>query len=170
MFTIFKKRHEKGFVLTEHLGGLLIYIMMVGAAVGILFTVNATSKLATAEQSIMALAINVQGLYSSANNYTGLTNDIALRAGLVPAKFTSNNTIKTPWGGAITLSPGSDITTFQIKMDGIGQGDCVKLGVYQLEYWVDLAVNGSSINTSTSVSDAVSACGASNNTVTYIVR
>jgi hypothetical protein len=162
-----EKRGNAGFVLTEHLGGMLFYLIMLALAAGIIAMLYNYSKMSVTQQSLSTLAMNVQGLYSGQATYDGLSNSVAMNAGVVPKKFISGTAIKNPWGGAVTIAPGSDNGTFTITLAGIKQEDCIKLATYQSDYWESVKVGTSTI---TSVSEAATACTAGSNSLVYSQR
>lgn len=167
----FKKglAEDDGWMLTEGVGSILFYLIMIGVAAGILFFLFSSSKLTQMQQAVSTMSMQIQGLYSGASEYTGLDNSLAIKSGVVPRKLLKGTSIKTPWGGDVTLAPGTDTGTFTIKLAGIKQEDCTKLAAYQLDMWQSVDVNGTEFNTDSGVSGAVNACVASN-TITYTSR
>jgi hypothetical protein len=164
-----KSRAEEGWMLTEGMGSILLYLIMISAAIGLLFALFSSSKLSQMQQGLSSMTMQVQSLYAGASSYTGLTNAIAIKGGAVPRKLIKGNAIQTPWGGALTLAPGKDTTTFTIKLASVGQDDCAKMAAYQLDMWVNVDVNGTLFDSSSGVSAAVTAC-TDKSTITYTGR
>jgi hypothetical protein len=161
--------NDGGWFLTEALGGMLIYLIMLGVIAGMLFALFSGSKQAQMEQAISAMSMKIQSLYAGSASYTGLTNTIAVQSGLVPTKLVRNDAIISPWGGAVTLRAGTDVTTFQIQVDGIEQTDCAQLAAYQLDTFERVEVNGTTISQEQRIQDAAGAFTA-NNTIIYTAR
>jgi hypothetical protein len=69
----------------------------------------------------------------------------------------------------VTLRAGSDVTTFQIQVDGIEQTDCAQLAAYQLDTFEKVEVNGTTISKDQRIQDAAGAC-TTNNVIIYTAR
>ncbi len=165
-----KEFSEDGWMLTEGIGAILFYLIMIGVAAAILYLLFGSSKISQMQQSLSTMTMQIQGLYSGSAEYTGLTNDVALKAGAVPRKLLKGQSIKTPWGGNITVATGADSGTFTIKLEGVKQDDCSKLAAFQLDSWVNVDINGSSFDSTSGVTSAVSSCISANNVLTYTAR
>lgn len=164
-----KEFPEDGWMLTEGVGSILFYLIMISVAAGILYFLFSSSKQTQMQQGLTTMSMQIQGLYSGSSSYSGLDNALALKAGVVPRKLLKGSSIQTPWGGNITIAPGSDLGTFTIKLEGIPQEDCTKLAAYQMDMWVSIDVNGTTFDSSSGISQAANAC-ATTNTINYTAR
>jgi hypothetical protein len=161
---------EEGWMLTEGIGSILFYLIMIGLGAGILYLLFSSSKVTQMEQGLSTMTMQIQGLYAGSSSYEGLNNAVAVQSGAAPGKLVSGTTIKTPWGGNITVGTGSDSGTFTVKLEGIAKADCSKLAVYQLNMWESVDINGTVVDGDTAVADAVGACSGKSNTIIYTSR
>lgn len=156
---------EAGFVTFEMSGSMLLYLIMMAAAAALVYSLMSSSKLASTNQALMSLRLQIQQLYSGGSDYAGLDNGLALKSGLVPKSFLRGTKIQTPWGGDVVLSASGDGTTFAISLGEIPQEECTKLATSQLESWSSVSVNGTPIDRTTGASSAARSCNDSNTIV-----
>lgn len=164
-----KKHSESGFMMTESMGSLLFYLIMIGAAAAAVGLLLLGGKLSEMQQGLSTLRMQTQQLYTGSIDYTGLDNALALKTGIVPKRFRRGDNLFTPWGGAITLATGSDVGTFTITLEGILQEDCAKMGTYQSDSWDSVSINGANLDKYSSVATAGAACSTTN-TLIYTSR
>lgn len=162
-------KSESGFMGTEGLGTYLFYAIMTGAVLGIMYLLFSGSKLTETQQAIFAIRMNVQQTFTSSLDYTGLSNDYVMKAGLAPKKLIKGGALLNSWGGSLTVAAGDDTGTFTITLAGVPQEDCTKLATYQLETWLNLEVNNTAISKDSAVVEAADACQGSN-TIVYTAR
>lgn len=160
-----KITNESGFMMTESMGSLLFYLIMIGAAAAAVGLLLLGGKLSEMQQGLSTLRMQTQQLYTGSIDYTGLDNALALKTGIVPKRFRRGEGLFTPWGGTITLATGSDVGTFTITLEGIPQEDCAKMGTYQSDSWDSVSINGNNLDKLSSVATAGTACAASNNII-----
>lgn len=120
------------------------------------------------QESLLILRMQTQQLFASASDYNGLTNDMALKAGLVPQNFIKGSALFNAWGGTITLAPDSGNSAFSIAFEGIPQEECTRLATYQPEAWLSVSVNGNEANGS-DVATIAESC-ATTNSIVYTAR
>ena len=166
----YAKKYEQGFMEMGALGTFIFYAVMIAVVVGIIWMLFSGSKLTEMEQGLTSMSYNIQGLYSAQRSYSGLDNDVIISAHAAPEKLMRGNTLKTPWGGDITVAPGTDTGTFTIEIADIDEENCIKLANYQTNAWLSVEINGSAIAADEMVSGAISACQDSGNTLTYTSR
>jgi hypothetical protein len=162
-------KDDGGWMLTEGVGAILFYLIMFGTIAGVVYVLFSSSKLSQMQQSITSISMQIQGLYAGSSSYSGLDTSLAVKSGLIPKNLIRGAAAYTPWGGSITLSPGSDVSTYRISLAQISQSDCTKLATYQLDTWEAVQVNGTNISAAQRVTDAARSCGP-NNTITYTGR
>lgn len=148
------------------LGGLLIGLIVLGGAASGLFSGFSKSNVASAEENLIILRMQAQQ-YFNGTDYSKLSNDVAIKAGIVPEAFIKGDQLRNPWGGDITLSSAGD-NTFTIEMTNIPQVDCAQLARFQADAWAGVAVNGGEIDSSDPAA-VTNACGETN-TITYTAR
>jgi hypothetical protein len=146
---------------------MLFYLIMVGMVAGFITMLFSSSKMSSAQQSLSALSMNIQGIYSGQADYSGLDNDLVIKAGIVPKKFLRGSRLENPWGGAVTVASGNDAVTFTITLEGISRDDCLKLAVFHRESWETGSGDGAEINT---VAEAAPACQSGGNSIEYMQR
>jgi hypothetical protein len=165
-----RELRDDGWMLTEGIGSLLFYLIMLGTVAGALYMIFTSSKVAQMEQALTTMSLQVQGLYSGSSSYAGLNNNIVVNSGLVPKNLVRGTQIVTPWGGGISVAAGNpDQGTFQIVVAEIAQSDCTRLATYQLDAWENVRVNGTLISPEQRVPDAANAC-TNNNAIIYTAR
>lgn len=160
---------DDGWMLTEGVGSILFYLIMIGVGAGIVYFLFSSSKVAQMQQGISTMSMQIKGLYSASSDYSGLDNTLAVKSGVVPRKLLKGSSVKTPWGGDITLAPGTDDGAFTIKLEGIAQEECTKLAAFQMDMWQSVEVNGTEFGADSGIAGAVGACVASN-TIIYTSR
>lgn len=164
-----KRTHESGFMGLEGQGTQLFYLFMVAGGALLVYMLFSGGKLSEIEQGISSMRMQTQQMFTSSLDYTGLSNDLAIKAGLVPKKLVKGGGIVNGWGGAVTLAEGDDTGTFTITVSGIPQDACTKLATFQIESWLSVEVNNTAISADTAVVEAADNCQASN-TIVYTAR
>lgn len=149
------------------LGGLLIGLIVLAGAASGLFSGFSKSNVASAEENLIIMRMQTQQ-YFNGTNYDGLSNQVAIKAGIVPEAFVKGEQLRNPWGGDITLSSDVNNGTFAIEMTNIPQVDCAQLARFQADAWVEVAINGGVIDSSDPAA-VTNACGETN-IITYTAR
>lgn len=149
------------------LGGLLVGLIVLGAAAAGLYTAFSKSNVASTEENLVIMRMQIQQFYSG-TNYDNLDNETAIKAGLIPKPFLKNNSARNSWGGDITLSSDSSVGQFSISLANVPQEECTQLARFQTDAWEKIEVNGSEVD-SNDPSSVVNSC-TSSNTVTYTAR
>jgi type II secretory pathway pseudopilin PulG len=149
-----KKRGLKaGMTMMETLGVLLVGALLTVGAVMLIRMAMDSAKLSDAQKSLTALSIQVRGHFSGMRDYTGLSNALAIKAGLAPQKILRGDSLLTPWGGAITLAPAAN-ATFTHSWAGLSDQVCTAMATYQVELWQSISINGTAIDPAAAVADA----------------
>lgn len=168
--TVLKKRGLKsGMTMIETLGSLLIMAVMIVGAVILIRMAMDSSKLSDAQKSLTAMSIQIRGQFSGVGDFTGLSNALAIKAGLVPPRILRGNSILSPWGGAITLAAGTN-ATFTMTWGGLSDQVCIAMATYQPDLWQSISINGTALTTATAISQANTLCTGNANTVVYTDR
>lgn len=149
------------------LGGLLIGLLVLSGAASGLFSGFSKSNVASMEENLIIMRMQTQQ-YFNGTNYDGLSNEVAIKAGIVPEAFIKGDQLRNTWGGDITLSPDVNSGTFSIEITNIPQVDCAQLARFQADAWAGVAVNGGEIDASDPTA-VTNACGETN-TITYTAR
>lgn len=155
--------------MMEVLGGLLITLVVIAGAAVYLNSGFSKSKVVSLEQDIVTMRMQIQQLFSGAADYSGLDNETAIKAGIVPKNLQKGSVLKTPWGGEINLSTNDANGSFSIELSGIPQDECTQLAKFQTDAWLSVNVNGNALGSENTVADIVSSCTTSN-TITYEAR
>ncbi len=160
---VVKRGCKLGMTMMETLGSLLIMAIMIVGAIMLIRMAMDSSKLSDAQQSLTAMSIQVRGHFNGVRDYTGISNALAIKAGLVPQRILRGDSIQTPWGGAITLAPGTN-ATFTISMAALSDRVCTAMATYQPDLWQSISINGTAITAATAVSQADTLCTGNANT------
>lgn len=159
---------QSGFTLIETIIVLIIAIVVIGGAAKMASKGFSSSKLADTEQNLLVMRADIQGMFTSSNDYTGLDNSLVIKAGLAPKSFIKANALVNAWGGDINIATDASNASWSIEFTNIPQEECTKLAVFQPDAWLSVSVNGSDVSGG-DVSAATSSCGESN-TITFVTR
>ncbi len=133
--------NEQGRSMIEMLGVLAIVgVLSVGGIAGYSKAMNKFKTNKIGDQ-IQMISTNIRTLFSSQRTYTGLTNGMALRAGLIPGEmyeadsgntYSSDYAITNAFGGGVAINVAAQSTTnddmaFTIAVDQIPQSACVSI-------------------------------------------
>ncbi|SIN93629.1 type 4 pilus major pilin [Halodesulfovibrio marinisediminis] len=159
-------KKQGGWAMADMLGATLFSLIML-AGVGLLFSnLYENNNLADTEQALSTLRMEIKQLYTSSPDYAGLTTASAKTSGIIPKKMEKSNGIRNVWNGAVTVEAGVNPNTFVIGLAEVPQGACTKLATYQSGSWVEVKVNGSTLNQNSIVSEAAAQC-TNTNTLTF---
>jgi hypothetical protein len=158
-----------GMTMLDILGVLLIGGLLMAGVIGMIRTSIDYHNLLKAQRSLTAMAIEVKGNFAGVGDYTGLTNALVVKNGIVPQELLKGGNIVTPWGGSITLSAGND-GTYTMTWNGLSDKNCTALAIYQPDLWQGIVVNGNTVNPTAAVADANAFCAGNHNTVAFIDR
>lgn len=145
------------------LGGLLIGLLLLAYSAGGLSSGFSKSKIANTQEALIILRMQTQQFFNG-TNYSGLDNDVAMRAGIVPEGFIKGGVMRDAWGGDVTLTADEANGQFSIELASIPQADCTQLARFQSDSWTSVSVNGSDIDPSDPVA-VTDACGDANTLV-----
>ena len=141
--------NEQGRSMIEMLGVLAIVgVLSVGGIAGYSKAMNKFKTNKIGDQ-IQMISTNIRTLFSSQRTYTGLTNGMALRAGLIPGEmydaassgntYSTNYPITNAFGGGVYIAVANqtndnggpnntgDEMAFTIAVDQIPQSACVSI-------------------------------------------
>lgn len=155
--------------MMEVLGGLLISLVIIAGAAVYLNSGFSKSKVASLEQDIVTMRMQIQQLFSASPDYSGLDNATAIKAGVVPKSLIKGSAMKTPWGGEINLSTDDANGSFRVELSGIPQDECTQLAKFQTDAWLSVGVNGNVLDSDNTIADIVASC-TTNNTIAYEAR
>lgn len=165
----FDRRGEAGFVLVESMSSLLFYLVMIGAIGAIIFMLFSGSKLASTEQEVGTIRLQVRQLYSATHDYAGLSTTLAKTAGAIPSSMIrSDGSVQNAWGGAVEVEPSDTSLNFEITIDSVPQSEAVKLAMFQFGTWVDVLINETSLKDAESPLSAATEASADTNTITFV--
>jgi hypothetical protein len=155
----------------EAIGTILIILFLTAAAAIGISTAFTKVKINGLQQDIVTMRMQTQSLYGNSTDYSGLTNDVAINAGLVPKSLQKGNGIAHSFGGPVTLSANSSNASFTIDLEQLPHDACVQLARFQPDAWYGITVNGANIDADLSVTDIISNCvSGSNNQIVFEAR
>lgn len=152
----------------DSLGGLLIGLMAIATIAGLLYLAFGKSNVASMEQDLVVLRMQTQQFYFG-TNYSDLSNETAIKAGIVPKSLIKGENLVNPWGGSINLSSDSANSSFTVELDNIPKDACIQLVRFQPESWDSVSVNGADIESS-DVARIPDACSQTANTLAFTAR
>ena len=164
-----ERRSEAGFVLVESMSSLLFYLVMIGAIGAIILMLFSGSKLASTEQEVGTIRLQVRQLYSATNEYSGLTTDLAKTAGAIPSSMIrGDGSVQNALGGEVEIEPSDSTTNFQITVKAVPKSEAVKLAMFQSGTWVDVLLNDTSIAEAENLLTAATEAVIDSNTITFV--
>lgn len=170
-----KKQYSKnmdskgGFMEFGAMGTTIFYLLMIGAAAGIIVALIDGSDLSKAQQSLSRLNMNIKHVYSMEADYSGLSNASAIQNGIVPEELVKTAGLFNAWGGSITLSANSgNPNLYDISYANVPQNECTKFAAFQAGTWSQVLVNGTDVSTGKGVVSAIGGVVQANNTVTFV--
>lgn len=149
----------------DSLGGRIVSIVVLGALAVALYTAFSKTNVASMEQDLILLRMQAQQFYFG-SDYDGFSNEVAVKAGIVPKSLMRGDRILNPWGGDVQLSSNPQEATFTIEVDDIPQDACIQLARFQPDAWTAIAVNGGAIDPY-DVMAITDACGQATNSLSF---
>lgn len=133
-----KNINEKGRSMVEMLGVLAIIGVLSAGGLAGYSKAMFKHKLNTTIDQITMIVTNIRTLYGTQGNYEGLSNGMAIRAGIVPTSmftanstYASNATLTNPFKGGVTIASdtvaGVDEGGFVITYEGLPSEACVQI-------------------------------------------
>jgi hypothetical protein len=120
------------------------------------------------------IVANVQGLYASQPNFSGLTETAAIDANVFPGTMAVNGatTATDVYGGDVVVSAAGNPDEFTVSFSNIPNSTCIKLGSgYQSSNLVSLSVGSASLTLSDINPAALAgACTGGTNTMTWTLN
>ena len=155
----------------EGLGQILLYLFLTAAAAVGLYTMFTKAKISFLEQDLVTMRMQTQQLFANSSDYSGLTNDVAIMAGLVPKGLQKGDGLGHSFGGSITLGSNDANASFTIDIEQLPHDACVQLAKFQPDAWHGIAVNGTTIDPDSSVTEIIGNCeSGSNNQIVFEAR
>jgi len=153
----FLRKNKKGFTLTE----VLLVLGLAAIIIIIIFMsypkVRASQQVEAESKNIAAMQAGARSLYSSTANYAGLTNEIAIKANIIPDNMLQNSdgsTILNAWKGDVTIKSdgnthsGEDDSGFYIRYVRLMPEACSKLVTSVAGSFYEINVNGTTVKDS----------------------
>lgn len=128
-----------------------------------------SAKLADMQSNIIILRSQINQVFAGSSSYDELNNDVAIKAGAVPAAFIKGTKLINPWGGDLTVASTDDDSAFTITLSEIPSETCTKLGAFQSDSWLAVSINGTDIDDG-SVVALTEACTNDENTLIFTAR
>ena len=110
------KKTESGRSMIEMVGVLAVMGLITAGAFVLITSAMKSQKISRVDDDVSAIAAGVRLMYNSAENFTGITNDVVGALG-----FSGNN----PYGGSYYVSGTG--TTFYVYIGGLSSSDCKAL-------------------------------------------
>ncbi len=148
----------------------LIVILVVTATVGYFYNnASTTAKLTDIQSNLIVLRSQIAQVFSGSSSYDELSNELVLKAGVVPTVFVKGTNIINQWGGEIDINSTDDGSGFTISVSDIPDDICIKLGAFQPDSWLGVEINGSNIEDG-SVTALAESCSNDKNTLIFTAR
>lgn len=148
----------------DSLGSILIMLVVIASVASGLYMAFSKTNVANTEEDLIVLRMQTQSFFVG-TNYDGLSNEVAMKAGIVPKGLIKGENLRNAWGGDVTLSPDTTNGQFSIELGNVPQEECTQLARFQNDAWVGVSINGSEIDP-TDPAAVATACG-DTNTITY---
>ncbi|BBT78137.1 type 4 pilus major pilin [Escherichia coli] len=130
------KKGEKGLSLIE---SAMVLALAATVTAGVMFYYQSASdsnKTQAAISEVMSATSAINGLYIGQSDYTGLKASVLINSSAIPDNYKdkSANTIRNPFGGQLTVTPGSTDKGYgySIKLDQLPKSACISLATLNL--------------------------------------
>ena len=166
-----KMDSQGGWAIMSAMIAITISLIMLGGIFAIVQMTMQGSRVQEAQKNIGSIRTNVQQLYSGQPDYSGLSNDVIIDAGLAPESMLGSaaGELKNTWNSAVTVEPASSVHQFTVTYDGVPQEACIELAKFGYGSWQKVTVGGTSISQEGggAISDATGACSSGDNSLTF---
>ena len=155
--------------LTEILLSLAIMIAVVAGVALSYSSVKSKNDQQRAMQSIQMLRANIEQIYAN-GVYTGLSNEVLVKAGVVPGELLAGSNIKTRWGDVTCAADGE--SQYTITVSNLDPQACRSIANLSTTSWAKVTVGDTDIfdrstNEAITPSTLLSACEGASNTVVF---
>lgn len=168
-------RKAGGFVLTELLIGLAIIAAVLGTIAATAAYLNSSNSAQDQARLVESIGQDLRMKYQRANNFSGLTNTVAINLGVFPDQMVNGTTVLNTWNGTVTIAPAADLNgvanrAFLVSWPNVPEDECVNLSTTAIaanRIRVGTTViqqDGQAIN----VAAAGTACSGTTNTVDFL--
>lgn len=161
-----ESRH--GFSLPSVGMALIIGLIALASAFGLYRSMKSDTDSQAAMTNLSYVAEKVAYQFGSESNFSGLSNSVVVNAGLVPEDWVQGSSIVSGWG-AVTLTPGTPNTTFNITLANVPRDACNALGVFRKGSWSGLRIGATTIPQTGNIAATVSTACGDTNTITWSV-
>lgn len=169
------KNNSKGITLVESLLAIAVGALVIAGAVAFYVNAQGNTRKNEAQTQVQAIASGIASAYQGTNNYSDLSNAVALNYKIFPSNMVSGTTVNNPWKGAVTLS--GTATTYSISYASVPQDACASLvstnAVGTGSGYTSITVNGTALTPPVTPSAAATACSVSStsgNTIVWTLR
>ena len=162
--------NNDGWAIMSAMIAIFIGLIMMAGIFGLVQIAMTGSNVQKAQDNIGTMRSSIQQLFAGQPDYTGLTTDLARRAGVFPGTMIDgSNNVRNAWSGQVNVSTGNPSTRFEIAYNGVPEEECIRLAPFGYGTWASVSVGGSSISQSGggAVADAVNACSGNSNMITF---
>lgn len=165
--TIKASPRQGGWAMLETLVAIILgLLLLIGVFVYYQMATSGTN-IGELRQNIMLSKSNTERLFKGQPSYEGLDNALAVRAKLIPSSMvmgdTNSTDITTTFGGDVIFASdtggtyGAANSHYSITVEDVPQEACIEMGTYTRTDWVDVVIEGTSIDEN-SVAAASTAC------------
>lgn len=147
------KQNKKGFTLTE----VLLVLALAATIIILIFMAYPKAKSAISvdreSKNISTILSGVKSMYASTSSFTGLTNNVALKAEIIPNNMIKKSTsvittVKNSWSGVVVIQSdstgpsGKAGSSFTITYNTVPTISCSKLVASVASYFYTVSING----------------------------
>ena len=146
--------------------GVVITVITLAFVGSYISSVFSGTKGAQSASELSTIISNVQGLYASQPDFSGLNETVAIQSHVFPSSMvnTTTDTAVDAWMGNATVTQSSSVPTeFTIEFDSIPSGACNKLAMsYESNNLVSLTISGTAVTLPVTPPSVSPLCSASN--------
>lgn len=150
--------------MSEILGTMfakVVALMSLGVVLAGLYQVLAVNKSADAIAQVGTFTGNVEGIYGGQNDYTSLTQAVALK--LAPDTMVKSGALINPYGGAVTVNVNaSNVAAYDVNSASFPSKGCAQM-IKGFTSLVGVKVNGAVLALPIDAGAAALACGNASN-------
>jgi type II secretory pathway pseudopilin PulG len=169
------RKASSGFVLTELLIGLAIIAAVLGTIAVTAAYLNSSNAAQDQARLIESIGKDLRMKYQRANNFSGLTTQVAINLGVFPDQMVNGTTALNTWNGTVAIAPAADLNSVAnravlVTWPNVPADECVSLSTTAIDAnrirvgTTVIQQDGQAIN----VANAGTACTGTTNTVDFL--
>jgi len=169
-----KLKAFRGLTLMEALLFLGLAAIVIVGAFALYNNASSTTKMNQAKSHLQTYVGGVKSLYATRNDFSTVTTDLVVNAGIAPSEAVDGTALINPWGGQTTvLGNAARPREFRVTFQNVPRDACTALlsaGLIKQGTVFQIGVGSTLHSTEIDPSAAVGLCPTNNNSVVFVAR